>query len=280
MLKKISISEFNKYSKWAYRLALDKSKSSYPTYADGYNTESDFLNIAKSSLNKENEGILLYCDKGEVCGWINYYYLPSDEYISFYTFLTARNTQDALREFEAFCSEHFSGTLHMGFPQENIQAISYLATNDYTLLEHSYPYVFDFNDGTPIDCDSAHITEINKNNFNIFSKLHKSVEDDMYWNSERILDNIESWQILFYDNGKKSAALYMMFNNTAEIFGIDYSNNEYDETAFRALVANALQICMAHNKKHLWYFDEDDNPILTDLRFKRLSEYYCYNKKL
>ena len=57
MLRIPTANEFEEYSERAYVLALDPSRSSFPSYADGIKTTEDFLAIAKRGFESENEEI-------------------------------------------------------------------------------------------------------------------------------------------------------------------------------------------------------------------------------
>lgn len=79
MLRVLEEAEFDKYIDFAYNLALDLTKSSYPTYTDGIKTKEDFIARAKVSFRKESEEIMLFEVDGSVEGWIHYYVLKEDE---------------------------------------------------------------------------------------------------------------------------------------------------------------------------------------------------------
>ena len=60
MLSKITVKEFDQYLDFAYRLAMDPSKSGYPTYTDQIKTSADFIRTARQGLERENDEILLF----------------------------------------------------------------------------------------------------------------------------------------------------------------------------------------------------------------------------
>lgn len=67
MLRTLKPEEFEKYAEYAYSLALDMSRSSYPTYADGIKTREDFMSKAKRGISGDpNTEILLFESKGRV----------------------------------------------------------------------------------------------------------------------------------------------------------------------------------------------------------------------
>ena len=70
MLIKPTREEGESYIDFAYELALDPSRSGYPTYADGIKTKEDFADTCISGLTREDRQVLLYLEDGAVSGWI------------------------------------------------------------------------------------------------------------------------------------------------------------------------------------------------------------------
>lgn len=58
MLKKLREQDFDRYLDFAYQLALDMTKSGYPTYADGIKTKDDFVARAREAFSADNEEML------------------------------------------------------------------------------------------------------------------------------------------------------------------------------------------------------------------------------
>lgn len=278
MLIKLENKDFAKYVDWAYNLALDISRSSYPTYTDGIKSKEDFINIALKSLSDPNREILLFLHGGQVLGWINYYIIPEDKYIGLEAFNTEKHTKIAIKEFEAYCKKRFRGyTLYLGFSSENEEAVSCLKENSYNLLETSYPNIFHFKDYKPLKC-SDKIVKIEKENYSLFEKLHKAVDADMFWNSQRIFDNLSNWQILYYSDEKVQCAVYFTGKRIMEIFGVDFSDKNYDTDVLREMIIKCMNICHSLGAEHLYYFSEkDEDEILLKLGFKCLGQYNCFS---
>lgn len=53
-------SEYKKYAEYVYSLALDQSKSGYPTYCDGIKTKAMFLDRSEKAFSRDTEEILLF----------------------------------------------------------------------------------------------------------------------------------------------------------------------------------------------------------------------------
>ena len=78
MLRTCSRAEFEAYSNFAYELAMDPTRSAYPTYRDGIKTMETFLRRSRKAFERDAEEMLLFEDDGEVQGLIHYYWLPED----------------------------------------------------------------------------------------------------------------------------------------------------------------------------------------------------------
>ncbi|MDE7385092.1 MAG: hypothetical protein K2M84_04975, partial [Anaeroplasmataceae bacterium] len=109
MLVKLKKEELEKYIDFAYEVSLDLSKCCYPTYADGIKTKKDFIDIAKKSFEKENDEIYLFYHNDKLEGWINYYYIPEDQYFACETFSIDNHMDIALEEFFKHIEFDFKG---------------------------------------------------------------------------------------------------------------------------------------------------------------------------
>ena len=109
MLRLCSKEEFDQYVDFAYDLALDVTKSGYPTYCDGVKTKEMFIERSLKAFDRETEQMLLFELEGEVQGLIHYYWIPDDLYLDTCLFLVNKETEQALSEFLTFARERFPG---------------------------------------------------------------------------------------------------------------------------------------------------------------------------
>ncbi len=196
MLKRLEEEQFEKYADFAYQLATDPTRSGYPTYADGIKTREDFIMRARKAFERDHEEILLFEKDGKVNGWIHYYHLAEDHYLDTAAFCVAAGMGEALAEFVAFACERFAGSeLFLGFPKENREAVTALEAMGFELIEDDYNDVLDF-DSYVLQPESSDIVVITRDNYQLFSAIHSLIDDDMYWNSERILNDLDEWRIL------------------------------------------------------------------------------------
>lgn len=282
MLRKCTEQEYKKYADFVYELAVDLSKSGYPTYCDGIKTKEMFLEQAENSFSRKTEEILLFEYDGTVEGWIHYYFLPEDNYLSTKSFNINSHIEIALREFLDYVQERFKGfDLFLGFSKKNEAAVDFLASNGFECIEESCNNIAVLNQLEPTDRKDD-IVRITKENFGPFSALHRQAEGDMYWNTERINADIDNWIILAeICNGEANGAGYFMVDDEGwfEIYGIDMKDGVFDPKLFEGLLNKALNTAKELNGKYMTFFCEEREREITDkLGFKCVDEYICYKK--
>lgn len=285
MLKKLEEQDFDRYVEFAYELALDVTKSGYPTYADGIKTKDDFVARARKGFSHENEEILLYERGGKVVGWIHYYYLPEDHYLDTNSFCVAEGTKEALKEFTAFARKHFPGSeLYLGFPEENREAVTALAAYGFERIEESYNDVLDLDRYTLLP-ENADIILITRENFRLFAEIHAQHKDDMYWTSQRILNAIDEWRIfVLMREGKAAGAIYSRIfedKTVSEIFGTDFANGVYDSGVYRDLLTAMINDDKRRGVKHMVFFNEENSQSdALACGFRRVGKYVCFKIRL
>ena len=285
MLRKLEEQFFDRYVDFAYTLALDITKSGYPTYADGIKTKHDFVARAREAFSRDGEEILLFERGGKVTGWIHYYYLPEDRYLDTCSFCVAEGMGEALTEFTAFARKHFSGSeLYLGFPKENREAVAALEAYGFERIEESYNDALDFDHYIP-QPENTNIVRITQDNFQLFSDIHAQHDRDMYWNAQRILKAINEWRIfVFLKKEKAAGAIYSRIfedKTMSEIFGIDFPNGVYDSEVYRDLLTAALNDDKRRSVEHMVFFnDEESQPDALACGFRCVGEYVCFKTQL
>lgn len=285
MLKKLEKKDFDQYAEFAYGLALDMTKSGYPTYADGIKTKNDFIARAREAFSRDGEEILLFERDGEVTGWIHYYHLPDDHYLGTASFCMAEGMSEAITEFIAFARENFSGSeLYLGFPKENIEAVEALNACGFKCIEESYNNALNFEQYMQ-QPESSDVIPITRENFQLFADIHSQYDDDMYWTSQRILNAIDGWRIFtFLREGKAAGAIYSRIfedKTMSEIFGVDFPDGIYDSKVYRELLTAVLNDDKRRGTKHMVFFcDEESQSDALACGFHCVGEYVCFQKKL
>lgn len=283
MLVEPAKEEVQKHMDFAYSLALDPTRSGYPTYTDGIKTRKDFEESVWKRFYGDNRKILLFEIGGRVEGLITFTFLPEDYYLQTDIFSIANRTEQALSELEAYCKENYPGyTLYLGFPKDNANAVSYLSQNAWDCIEDSYNDVLHLDNYRPLE-ERGDIVPVTRENFGDFRLLHQPIEGGMYWNSERLFQNLDDWTIwLYYRNGIPAAAIYCKDAEIlVTIYGIDFAGNLFEEAAYRALVTRTLNDCKEKGSQHIVFFnDEETQQAALACGFQCVGEYVCYRKEI
>ncbi|MCB9498624.1 MAG: hypothetical protein H6687_01905 [Bacillales bacterium] len=280
MLKEASEKDIENYVDYIYNLSTDMTKSGYPTFADGIKTKDDFIRFSKASFKHKNEKILLYLINDEVKGWIHYYYLEEDKYLTTFSFEAEEKLDEMLNEFYSLMKEEFKGyTLWIGLSNNCINGIKFLKDHDFSLIEESFNLTFDFSLYEPL-LHSPNIERLKKSEFSEFKKLHDKC--DMYWDSDHIMNKFDSWNIFVYrENNEIKAQIYFIDEKIMlEIFGVDFKES-FNEEIYKNLIIKCLNEGKKQNSSYINYFVEDyEVPILLPLGFKNIGKYQCFNKKM
>lgn len=280
MLRIPTANEFEEYSERAYMLALDPSRSSFPSYADGIKTKEDFLAIAKRGFESENEEIYIFEHGGEMRGWIHFYVMKEDKYISLEAFETDGFEKEQFADFVALLKEKYTGyEVTAGFPSQNERAVSAAIENGFEIIEESAVNILFFSDYEP-QFESGRVEPLTKNNLAVFAKLHDKVE--MYWNTKRLTEAYfdgDKWRIYLTEKNGKAAAIYFVFaGNIAEIFGLDFSDG-FDGTAAEELLTAALNEAKKNvSAKAMYWFTEDERETELAKRFgaEKFTDYKAF----
>ena len=283
MLKLLKKEEFDQHIDFAFSMALDLEKSVYPTFADGIKAKADFSNRSLAAYQTEHEEILLFEVNGKVEGWIHYYALPEDKYISFCAFNVAHFVEQAVEEFIKYISAKYSGcTLYFGLPTQNVKMIAHLERLNFEIQEECNVDVILFKNYEYLK-EEIETVKITRENFAEFAALHKIHDEDMYWNNERILSEVEKWDIYLVHKNKVAAGAiyYYCYGTSMEIFGVDYLDNQYDESVFKALLTRALNEGKRSGMTDLTYFNEDkEHQVVSKLGFAHVSRYVLHAREI
>ena len=278
MLRPCSKHEFWQYSDFAYSLAMDLTKSGYPTCCDGIKTKEWFINRSLEAFGRDDEEMLVFEHAGRVQGFIHAYWLADDKYLSTASFNIADHIALALEEFCEWAQSRFNGyELYLGFPEENSEAVGCLRVKGFELIKETYNNTafLEKCNAAPIGKD---IVRIGRQNYGLFRALHAQKEADMYWNSDRILADLNHWIVLTeVSNGEPQGTIYVKKcgDGWYEIFGID--TKKHDTGLLRRLLEAALNKAKKSSARFMTFFcDEEDEDILKETGFICIGKYLCF----
>jgi len=284
MLHSCSKNEFDKYTDFIYELAMDLTKSGYPTYCDGIKTKAKFVERSYKAFERDTEDMLLFEHEGEVQGMIHYFWIPEDHYLQTICFNTGKATEQAISEFLAYIGERFSGyDVLFRFPAENISAVNFLAGQGFECIENDYNNTA-FLDKLDKIRENSGLIRIEKGNYEKFELLHSQTEG--YWNSERIWEDLDNWIIFVKEkDGEPQGAVYYralpLVDGWFEIYGIDMSQEAYDPELFQTLLNAALLDAKGRNGRFMTFFcDEEYEKAAMECGFVCIGNNLCYQTHL
>lgn len=280
MLRLLEASEFDAYIDFAYDLSQDMTRSGYPTYCDGIKTREDFISRTKKSFDRPTEDVLLFLEGGQVEGLIHFQHLEEDRYLQTFVFNVRRDTGTALAEFVNWCRERWPGfDLLLGFPAENVEALSWLERAGVPCIARSWNYQIFLDGYTPLP-GSPDVRRATAENFEEFAAVHSKIEGDMYWNCDRVRETLDNWAIFVTGEGDTAGEVLMTDKGGEyqEIVALEFA----DESAFRGLLTAALNHLKAHRMKYLTFFVDsgEEGKILTELGFQLVGGYVCHRLTL
>lgn len=279
MLTPLKETEYQAYIDYAYGLALDRTKSSYPTYTDGLKTKEDFIKYAARAFQRDNQELLLFEDGGRVLGWVHYYVIPEDRYIGAQSILTEEKTAQAMEELMARLGEKYPGwTFWAGFSEENRSALAALESMGFQRTEESLVGVLKFADYSPLPED-VECVEIGAGNFDQFAALHAMWDGEMYWDNAHLREALDDWHIYMVED---RAAIYFRYvGKSMEIFGVDFRDGVFDPEALRALLVKGLNRSKADGMVDLTYFhEEEERPVLEEVGIHKIDRYLGYKREV
>ena len=284
MLRTCTNSEFDLYVDFAYELAANIEKSAYPTYCDGVKTKEMFVDRLTMAFERETEEILLFEIDGKVEGLIHYEWIPDDRYAATCAFNINRSTEQALEEFLAYVKEKCRGCdLYLGFPAENRVAIEFFEKQGFECIEDDYNNTV-FIDEIPVFSEGSGLTRISSDNYDLFKPLHDQIAGDTYWNSERILADLNNWVVFVEEeNGIPRGAVYYMdaCDGWFEIFGIDMDSGIFNQEVFRNLLSAALADAKSRGGRIMTFFcEEEGEQTALECGLRCIGRYLCYKTHL
>jgi len=278
MLVKATYEDIDIYGEFVYSIALDLSRSAYPTYADGITEKEEFFQNMRKSVEYENHELLLYFSENKMEGFISFYWINEDKYLQLHSCNINFGTGQALEELVVYLEERFKKyEWYFGFPKVNTEAVEFLQNNGFSCVEEDYDTNIDFAD-YEIKEENSNVVRITKDTFEDFRSIHSQEEDDMYWTCERILEKLDTWGVyVYYEDNVPTGGMY--FTGDAEyleIFGIEYKDKVYREEIFTALMITALNEGKRRGIKYMTYFCEKELEAVQKLGFRLVSPYMCY----
>ena len=288
MLTPLQEKDFDKYIDFAYALALIPEKTSYPAYFDGVKTKAEFVEGARDAFSQPDEEILLYLENGRAEGWIHSYATPKERYVGQVSCSFRRGASAALDEYAAYLAEKYPGyDWEMSFPAANREVLDWLArTPGFTPLEHSRHYQMLFDQYTPAP-EEPGVERITEGNFEKFRRIHQTIDSNMYWNAQRILNDLPNWDLYVAEEGGVAGEVASVYQGGGcyHPYAIAFSDGAFHEGLCRRLMIRAMNEGKAKGAVYLPFFvdaagERELDEMMPGLGFQLIGEFAAYRKKI
>lgn len=135
MLRPVCLEELDALIDAFWPVALDLTRSTYPTYTDGVKTRVDFAETIRRAHQADWGEVLVHIRDGVVNGL-----LVTDEaddaYVSLHVCLTHAHQPECLAETLAYlCAKHPGKTLWLGFAPENTEMLAFAEAMGFRMLD-------------------------------------------------------------------------------------------------------------------------------------------------
>lgn len=304
MLRKAIPEDIVKYGDFVYELALDQTRSAYPTYADGIKTKEDFLADAGRAVAEDTSELLLFYREDAPEGWLTFFRIPEERYLQCTGCNIREGTKQALSELLELLRIHFPEyTLYFGFPERNEEAVCFLEKNGFQCIEKAWNNSFFLEEyecpslGGKAGCENSddgnlkdgkfkekNIVRIGRDNYDEFRAVYQP-DEEAYWNCDRILECLEEWVIYGCraEGGLAGAVYFRGSKEYYEIYGMEFAEGKYREEVCRSLLTAALNHCKRAGAKYLTYFCDSCGEALQkavlEAGFHCVGGYVCYIRK-
>lgn len=95
------------------------------------------------------------------------------------------------------------------------------------------------------------------------------------------MEQLDRWTIFVYYREGRPVGTVFLWNESFEIFGLEFSDDGYRAEECRALLIAALNHCKRRGAKYMTFFCEDKNQkTVSDLGFPCVGKYVCYIKRI
>ena len=285
MIKEIEEKDLQNIVKFAWELSRDKRKRSFPKI----DTYKDMYNIFEKAIKDEKDKVLALYENGELKGVLNLIISPEDNYIQGNGGIYSKdNFSNTATQFINYIKTHYTNyEVIFNYPSTNYEAINYMEEIQAELIEScivmeldnlSFNYIEQLNNNLVIN--------LKPNNYKEFAIFHDTNNPEMYWNSQRLLEKPNSFDIFILMKDEKIVgsiiiSIYeVVGKKAAEIFGLTIDDKFQDAGLELALLSKSIKSTLDKGVENIIYFIEKDSKneldAATQIGFKEVDDYNSY----
>lgn len=279
MIIEVNESLLNEVIAFAWEYQQYQETCSFPKYASFEALKDVFVR----SFNHEDDQVLACIESGELIGVLNLQVKPDDLYLqSLGGIFAKRHFNEVAAQFIDYIKTRYVGfDLYIGYPIENQVAISYLENIQGELLDACVTMKLQKADFTHIT-PRHEVVPLPSERYEEYALLHDTQNPNMYWNSTRIFNRLDLWNIyvIMDQHNIVGSLLIKEVGIDPEIFALSIDEAYQGQGLELDLLSASMADCISETIEHVLFFvDEDDlAQIEATLKvgFKQIDTYRCY----
>jgi len=230
-------------------------------------------------IEKERDILLMY-DKDKLIGFTAFFWIPEDKYLQLIRGIYALNNYDLVASnFLNYFKENFRDyKMYTNNAKEHLNYNNFFLSKDFEQLEDAQLYKLeDYSNGF----FSSKIDYLNQTNEDaIYLYMNKFIDEDTYWTTERLKNNLDKFIILGYFDktikGYIEAQIYK--DNSIEICGLEAESKKIKSELMSAL--SKISDEKGFSSIFLYSERKDEIDIAKELNYKYYDSNICFMKQL
>lgn len=230
-------------------------------------------------IEKERDILLMY-DKDKLIGFTSFFWIPEDKYLQLIRGIYALNNYDLVASnFLNYFKENFRDyKMYTNNAKEHLNYNNFFLSRDFEQLEDAQLYKLeDYSNGF----FSSKIDYLNQTNEDaIYLYMNKFIDEDTYWTTERLKNNLDKFIILGYFDktikGYIEAQIYK--DNSIEICGLEAESKKIKSELMSAL--SKISDEKGFSSIFLYSERKDEIDIAKELNYKYYDSNICFMKQL
>lgn len=240
-------------------------------------TKEAFYSKFNTYLEREEHDILLVEEEGKLVGLTPMYWMTDDQYVSYDQGPYGYDYQAVSDCLYDYIVEHYKGyKFYTNTAQEHVKSIEFFESKGFDKIEEAVLMKLE-------DFKSDHtnplIEKLNeKNASTLYEWIEKNIDEDTYWNSTRIRENLDRFIILgYFDQGLKGHIIGRGSSQYTEVIAFT-GDDDVKEALFKSFITASYE----NNVTSIdLYTEEDDEAALgKKYGFEMYDNNVCFLKHL
>ena len=230
-----------------------------------------------SYIERDEHEVLLVEKDGKLEGLTPIYWMKEDLYVSYAQGPYGYDYEAVANYLYDYVAENFKGyKFYVNAASEHTQSIKFYENKDFQKIEEAVMLKLE---NFSSDYSNEFVQELDENNSrDLYDWIEKHIDEDTYWNSKRLSENLNGFIILgYFEKGVKGHIIGRVNNNYTEV--IAFSGDEIiKEELFKSFISKAYK----RNIKFIDLYTDDDYEVSlgTKYGFKLYDNNNCFLKYL